>query len=120
MSKILVVEDNHCIRQLLHVYFTEAGFAVFDACDGRQGLTLAKAERPDLIITDLEMPIVNGMEMVQQLRCEPEIADTPVLLFTGQHSLSPEIAGEFGATKTFHKPGGFNELVFAVCEMLPN
>jgi two-component system, chemotaxis family, chemotaxis protein CheY len=116
MSKILLVEDNYSIRQLLHMYFSEAGFAVIDACDGKQGFTIAKAEKPDLIITDLEMPIVNGTEMIKQLRGEPETANTPVWLFTGQGSFGVQ---ESGANKTFYKPQDFDVLVSHVCELLP-
>jgi DNA-binding response OmpR family regulator len=119
MSKILLVEDNNSIRELLHFLFTRDGFTVLDACDGKQGFSIAKAEKPDLIITDLEMPVVNGMEMVRQLRCEPDIADTPVLLFTGQGEMSPEAAWVFGVNKTFYKPRDYKNLVLAVRKMLP-
>jgi DNA-binding response OmpR family regulator len=120
MSKILVVDDNFHIRQLLHMFFTDAGFAVFDAGDGKEGFTIAKAEKPDLIITDLHMPRGNGTELIKQLRGEPEMADTPVLLFTGEQSFNSQDAGEVGAHQTFYKPHGFYELVQTVCAMFPH
>lgn len=120
MSKILLVDDNNSICELLHFLFTREGFTVIDAYDGKQGFSIAKAEKPDLIITDLEMPVVNGIEMVRQLRCEPEIANTPVLLFTGQGEMSPEAAWVFGVNKTFYKPKDFKNLIFAVRKMFPH
>jgi DNA-binding response OmpR family regulator len=120
VSKILVVEDNTDTRELLHLYFANAGFAVVEARDGKEGLSKARAEKPDLIITDLAMPRVDGTEMIKQLRSEPEMADTPVLVFTAHGSVTPERMEEAGADKAFYKPHDFDELVEVVRELLPH
>ena len=120
MSKILVVEDNDDTRELLHIYFTQAGFVVLDARDGKEGLSIAKAEKPDLVITDMAMPNVDGSEMIRRLRTEPEVAKTPIIVFTAHGSVTPEIVRRAGANKAFYKPFDFSDLVIVVREMLTN
>jgi DNA-binding response OmpR family regulator len=118
VSKILVVEDNPDTRELLHIYFSNAGFSVIDACDGREGLLRARAYKPDLIITDMAMPKVNGYEMIKQLHTEPATTDIPILVFTAHESVTPEKVIEAGADKAFYKPHDFDDLVEVVREML--
>lgn len=110
-GKILVVEDNTDTRDLMHHYFKNAGFAVVAAVDGEEGLHIAKAERPDVIITDLAMPNMDGVTMIKQLRVEPTTAHIPVLIFTAHASVTPEEVVEAGADKAFYKPMDFDALV---------
>ncbi|HVG21667.1 MAG TPA: response regulator [Blastocatellia bacterium] len=63
-KKILIVEDTLDTRELLHLYLTSEGFSVATASDGREGLYMARAESPDLIITDINMPEMDGISMV--------------------------------------------------------
>src|SRR5258706_3350154 len=107
VSKILVVEDNNDTRELLHIFFANAGFSVVEGSDGREGLYQAMVEKPDLIITDMAMPRLDGSEMIKRLRKEPDTADTPVLVFTAHGSVTPEIVREAGADKAFYKPFDF-------------
>jgi DNA-binding response OmpR family regulator len=116
--KILIVEDNKDTRELLHLYFTNAGFVVNMASDGADGLYLAKAEKPDLIITDISMPNISGTEMIKQLRADPESAKVPILVFTAYGSSTIEEALEVGADKAFYKPFDFDELVNLVRAIL--
>jgi DNA-binding response OmpR family regulator len=118
MSKILIVEDNPDTLELLHIYFANAGFSVIDACDGREGLYSAMLENPDLILTDMAMPRVDGSEMIRRLRDEPGTANTPVVVFTAQASVTPEQVKEFGVDKVFYKPFDFDELVRFVRSLL--
>jgi DNA-binding response OmpR family regulator len=108
--KILIVEDNQDTRELLHYYFTNAGYIVPTAIDGQEGLYMAKTEKPDLIITDVSMPNTNGIEMVRQIRSDTEIAHIPILVFTALNSSTEEKLAEEGANRVFHKPFDFNEL----------
>jgi CheY-like chemotaxis protein len=118
--KILVVEDNEDTRELLHMYFTNAGFIVVPAPDGADGIYLAKAEMPDAIITDISMPKVDGTEMIKRLRSDPQTRDIPILVFTAVGSSTTEEALAVGADQAFYKPFDFDELVRIVREMLPN
>jgi DNA-binding response OmpR family regulator len=108
--KILIVEDNQDTRELLHYYFTNAGYIVPTAIDGQEGLYMAKVEKPDLIITDVSMPNMDGIEMVRQIRSDAEIAHIPILVFTALNSSTEEILAEAGANRVFHKPFDFDEL----------
>jgi DNA-binding response OmpR family regulator len=111
MSKILVVEDTQDTRELLSLYFKNAGFTIAAAIDGREGFYLAIAEQPDLIITDMAMPNVGGGEMIKMLRAEPTTAKIPIVVFTAHRSVSPQLVEEAGADKIFYKPFDFDELV---------
>jgi DNA-binding response OmpR family regulator len=115
---ILVVEDNPDTRELLHLYFKNAGFTVVTASDGSEGLYMAKAEKPDLILTDLAMPKMDGMEMIKKLREEAETAPIPIVIFTAHGSVTIEDATEAGADKVFYKPFDFDELVKVVKLMI--
>ena len=63
-AKILVIEDTLDMREVLHLYLKSEGFDVVVASDGREGLYMARAEKPDLILTDLHMPNVDGITLV--------------------------------------------------------
>src|SRR5204862_958198 len=108
---------NNDTRELLHIFFANAGFSVVEASDGREGLYQAMVEKPDLIVTDMAMPRLDGSEMIKRLRKEPDTADTPVLVFTAHGSVTPEKVREAGADKAFYKPFDFDELVGVVRQM---
>jgi two-component system alkaline phosphatase synthesis response regulator PhoP len=110
-AKILIVEDNQDSREVIHLYFTQAGFTVVTAVDGSEGLYMAKAEKPDLILTDLSMPNIDGLEMIKLLRADEETATIPILIFTAHGSVTAEQAQEAGADQVFYKPFDFDELV---------
>jgi CheY-like chemotaxis protein len=109
--KILIVDDNCDTRQLLHFLFGLKGLAVVTAEDGEEGLEKAKGERPDLIVTDLPMPYMNGVEMIEQIRSDANIAHTPIVIYTARkRNLIDSILSEW-AEKIFYKPSDFNNLL---------
>lgn len=108
--KILIIEDNTATRLVLHHYFKNAGYDVDLAVDGEEGLYMAKSEKPDLIITDVAMPKLDGIEMIKQIRSEPQTAKIPILIFTAVGSFETEEALEAGANQLFFKPSDFHEL----------
>ncbi len=105
-------------REALHHYFTNAGYEVPTAADGSEGLYLAKAEKPDLILTDIAMPKMSGIEMIKQLRSETETAEIPILVFTAHTSCTTEAALKAGADRAFYKPFDFTEMRKVVRESL--
>jgi CheY-like chemotaxis protein len=116
--KILIVEDNTDTRLALHHYFANAGYLVHTAVDGEEGIYMAKAEHPDLIITDVAMPKLDGLEMIKQIRCQPQSANIPILIFTASGAFNTEEALKTGATKVFFKPFDFDDLRQVVSDML--
>jgi CheY-like chemotaxis protein len=116
--KILVVEDNTDTRVLLHQYFNNAGYLVPTANDGEEGIYMAKAEQPDLILADIAMPNMDGRAMIKHLRANPETAKIPIIIFTAVGNLSSEEALETGADKIFFKPYDFDDLRQVVQSML--
>ena len=122
-ARILIVEDVPDSRNLLHFLFTSKGFTVVTAADGNEGLYLAKAEKPSLIITDYTMPDMNGAELVERLRQEVELATIPVLIYTAYSAEDVAPALEAGATEIFYKPFDLDKLISYVtqfAEQLPN
>ena len=119
MSKtILVVDDNTDSRDLIHVLLTRMGFTVLDALDGRDGLYKAHAEHPDLIITDIGMPNLDGIGMIRELRAQSYFEDLPIVALTSYGQKQRDEAMKAGANLVLRKPSVFESLVDAVKELL--
>jgi CheY-like chemotaxis protein len=81
-TTILVVEDNDVDLRLLKNILERQGYTVTHAANGREGLSRARQEIPDLIVLDCEMPVLNGIEMCKQIKDAPKTRDIPVLFLT--------------------------------------
>src|SRR4030095_13560658 len=117
-KKILVVDDNLDTRELTHLHLTTEGFTVVVASDGREGLYMAGVERPDLIITDISMPGLDGVEMVRQVRQLSELKNVPILVLTAMGRDEMEQAIKAGANRAMNKPVLLDALADDVREML--
>jgi two-component system, chemotaxis family, chemotaxis protein CheY len=106
MSKrILVVDDSATVRQQLHSLLHTHGFGVTEAEDGEQGLATATAEQVDLLIVDVNMPRMNGIQMVGEVRKLPNYAKTPIFMLTTESTKSVMALGKSaGATAWIIKP----------------
>ena len=82
MATILTVDDSPSIRQMIKVVLGPAGHNVLEAGDGAQGLEAAKSAKPDLVITDLNMPVMNGLELIKALRKQPSLVGLPIVFLT--------------------------------------
>jgi two-component system chemotaxis response regulator CheY len=82
MSKILIVDDSDLIRNQVATVLVQAGYEVVEAEDGVQGLDAAKTHKPDLVITDLNMPNMNGLELITKLREDSSFDTTEILMLT--------------------------------------
>ena len=91
---ILVVDDSVTTRSLLRSAFEAKGARVIEAENGREGLWRARAERVDLIVCDIHMPVMDGLEMIQELRKQPEYAKTPVFVLTSDATVSRAADGK--------------------------
>jgi CheY-like chemotaxis protein len=112
--KILVVEDNADSRELLHFLLTSKGYNVSTAADGTEGLYMAKVEKPDLIVTDLTMPNMDGVELTKNIRLEPGISRIPIFVYTSFGSDNAEPANRAGATRIFYKPIDLEKLIDSI------
>lgn len=80
MSIILIVDDNRIKREALATVLADEGHIILHAGDGKAGLLLVHAEKPDLVITDMIMPVMDGYDFCKGLRADPDIAETPVVV----------------------------------------
>lgn len=112
MTKILLVEDNEANRDMLSRRLERKGFAVTIAVDGQQGLDYASQERPDLILMDMSLPILDGWETTRRLKADPQTARIPIVALTA-HAMSGdrERALEAGCDDYDTKPVEFARLL---------
>lgn len=83
-KKILAVDDEKAIVRLVQVNLEREGYEVVTAYDGREALEKVASERPDLIVLDVMMPYMDGFEVLQQLKKDPETRDIPVIMLTAK------------------------------------
>ncbi|MGQ9830373.1 MAG: response regulator [Thermochromatium sp.] len=102
---ILTVDDSASIRQMVSFTLKEAGYAVTEAVDGQDGLDKANAGKFDLIFTDQNMPRLDGLSLIKQLRALPQYKSVPILMLTTESSEAMKNQGrEAGATGWLVKP----------------
>jgi len=115
-GKILIVEDDPRLAEGLAYNLERAGYEVRHAADGEAGLGLARSEAPDLVVLDLMLPQVDGLEITRQLRAT---GDTPIIMLTARREETDRILGlEMGADDYVVKPFSPRELVSRVKAVL--
>jgi phosphate regulon transcriptional regulator PhoB len=118
-QKILVVEDEPDIRKLVQYNLTQERFNVLEAEDGEQALKLLQREKPNLIILDLMLPGLSGMELCKLLKQRSETAKLPILMLTAKAGEADRIVGlEMGADDYLSKPFSPREMVARVRAIL--
>ena len=118
-QKILVVEDEPDIRKLVQYNLTQERFSVLEAEDGEQALKLLQREKPNLVILDLMLPGLSGMELCKLLRQRSETAKLPILMLTAKAGEADRIVGlEMGADDYLAKPFSPREMVARVKAIL--
>jgi DNA-binding response OmpR family regulator len=116
--KILVVEDNQDTRELLVLHLTLQGYELVGAVDGQDGLDKMRQERPRLILTDLSMPRLNGVELIKQVRADPEFSQTKIIAITAHGSGNAIEARHAGADIVLHKPTPLDSLADIVKQIM--
>lgn len=119
MQRILIIEDESDLAELLDFNLRQAGFAVTVAHDGAEGLAVALAAPPDLVILDLMLPGLLGTEICRRLRGMPVTAGMPILMLTARGEEGDRVAGfEAGADDYVVKPFSVREVVLRVRALL--
>src|SRR6267378_4425222 len=119
MMRVLVIEDNEDFRKLALMWFQSYGIEVEGAANGAQGLALQRARPADVIVTDIFMPEMEGIETIHDLR--REFPEAKIIAMSGRDPVANldvfEVARQVGAAKTFSKPFKFEDLIAAVREL---
>ena len=118
--KILSVDDSKTIRVLLGRVFRPFECEMLEAANGEEGFAVAARERPDLIILDYNMPVMDGIAMLQNLRANPELKRTPVIMLTADSS--PEkiaIVARLGVRDYIIKPFQDDKLLAKAARLIP-
>lgn len=113
-TRVLVVEDDPSVRGLLQTLLQAEGYEVLTASDGLAGLVRAASGYPALILLDLMMPDLGGARVLEELRQDPELFDTPVIVVSGKIDALPEMRDLLGEDNVFLKPFGVAELLARV------
>jgi DNA-binding response OmpR family regulator len=114
---ILVVDDDAPIVMLMRSILREFGFEPRTATNGEAAIDAARAERPDLVLLDKNMPGMSGSEVIRALRSEAGLEQVPILVLTGD-PLGPDEIAELGANGTVQKPFDLQELVAKIREQV--
>ncbi|MBL8094023.1 MAG: response regulator [Anaerolineales bacterium] len=112
---IMVIDDDPSIRRLIELILRHEGYRLSLLGSAVGILERARADRPELIITDLMMPQLNGLQLLHVLKAEPDLADIPVILITGAGQQSQvDLALALGATTCLYKPFAQAQFIAAV------
>lgn len=116
---ILTVDDSPSIRQMVSFTLKGAGYQVVEASDGKMGIDQAKAASPNLILTDQNMPNMDGITMIKHLRALPQYASLPILMLTTESSDAMKAQGRAaGATGWLVKPFSPDKLLEVVKKVI--
>jgi two-component system cell cycle response regulator DivK len=118
-KRILVVEDNDDNRRIVRDLFTSAGYELLEAATGEEGVALARRERPDLILMDIQLPGLDGYEATRRIKAEPGLAGVPVVVVTSYALSGDDVkAMAAGADGYVSKPFSPRALLAKVRELL--
>ena len=111
-KKILIVEDEANIRELLRLYLEREGYAVIEAENGVEGIKLWKSEKPDMLLLDVMMPVMDGWAVCKEIRAE---SDVPIIMLTAKGETADRVSGlEMGADDYIVKPLEMPEVIARV------
>ncbi len=120
MKRVLVVEDTEDNRQIVRDLLSSAGYEIIEAVTGEQGVAMAAEHRPDLILMDMQLPVLDGYEATRRIKADPALRDIPVIAVTS-YALSGDEAKtrEAGCDAYVAKPFSPRQLLGKVRELLP-
>ncbi len=101
MKKVLIVDDEAEIVELVSMVLEDDDLSLLAAYDGEQALQIVRAERPDVVLSDIMMPRLDGRELCRQIKADPDIRDTIIILMSAVHRTE---AADCGADELIRKP----------------
>ena len=111
-KKILIVEDEANIRELLRLYLEREGYTVLEAENGVEGIKKWKSDKPDMLLLDVMMPVMDGWEVCKEIRAE---SDVPIIMLTAKGETADRVSGlEMGADDYIVKPLEMPEVIARV------
>ena len=110
-KKILIVEDDEDLHLLYRLYLQGQSYQIFQARNGKEGLEQVQAEKPDLIILDMIMPIMDGEEFLQVLRFEKKVMDIPVIIASVNDKIPPSLIQKAKVRSVLKKPFAIETLI---------
>ena len=119
-QRILVVEDQEDNRRIIRDLLVSVGYELIEATDGEAGVRLAEAERPDLILMDIQLPVLDGYEATQRIKQNPELGHIPIIVVTS-YALSGDDAQAMAAGADAHvaKPFSPRQLLATIRKFVP-
>ena len=120
-KRILVIEDHVDNRRILRDLLTSSGFDVIEAVTGLEGVSVAEAQRPDLILMDIQLPEIDGYEAARRIKANGELKSIPIIAVTS-YALSGDdkFAFEAGCSAYVTKPFSPRQLLAKIRELLPD
>jgi two-component system cell cycle response regulator DivK len=119
-KRILIIEDQEDNRAIMRDLLTGAGFELIEAVDGEEGVNLAQSERPDLILMDIQLPMIDGYEATRQIRAIDDLKSIPIIAVTSYALSGDEVKSrEAGCNGYVAKPFSPRQLLAKVREFLP-
>ncbi len=125
MRTILLIEDGRLVRTILEKNLNRSGYRVFTAADGEHGLRTAQQHHPDLILLDMLLPKLTGLDVLRALKSDDSTRDIPVIVLTGLSKSNAERLKESGASAFFEKSdhnlqGGSANLIWTIEQVIAN
>ena len=119
MATILAVDDSASMRQMVTFTLKGAGFDVIEAADGQQAFDKAQTTSVDLVLSDVNMPVMDGIELVRNLRTLPDYKFTPILMLTTESAGDKKVQGkQAGATGWLVKPFNPEQLLATIKKVI--
>lgn len=119
MTKILAVDDSASMRQMVSFTLQGAGYDVVEACDGQEAFNKAKQGQVDLVLSDVNMPVMDGIALIKNLRTLPDYKFTPILMLTTESAADKKSEGKAaGATGWIVKPFNPDQLLNTIKKVL--
>ena len=121
MSCVLVVEDRETDRERLVTLLTQSGYQVIECDNGHEALRLTREHKPSLVIADMLVPEMDGLDLARGVRSDPEIAVTPIIIYTATYEKwqVQRLARAAGVARVIEKPADPKEILAAVAEFDP-